>query len=311
MRFLSKGDCVGVLCPSSPLREGTLEGALASIRSMGLEFRIYPSVKYSGGGFLAGTDEERAEEVTDAFADPYTAGIVCLRGGYGAMRILGLVDWNAAVKNPKPLYGYSDVTALHMKLASLGIPSFHSPMPGSEWRKGLDEYTQKSLEACLFGPLPEAIDNPPGAELEAFGEGSAEGPLIGGNLTLVASSLGTPYEIDTKGKVIFLEDLDERPYQIDRLFTQLEQAGKFKDAAGVILGSLEHCVDPDPDYQGPDALTVARGHLEKIAKAGTPALSGLVCGHAQASCSLPLLATVAFDSDAKAIRVKGYENRSA
>jgi len=298
--FLREGDQVAVICASGPLPEGALGPALESVEKMGLKPKAYPTCGLRHG-YLAGTDEERARDVNDAFADEGCKGVVCARGGYGAHRLMGMVDWDAAARSRKPLYGYSDVTAFHLELNRRGLASWHTPMPGTEWRKGLGEYTSSSLRAALFGPLPGELANPPAAPFETLVPGRAEGRLLGGNLSLVAATLGTPYEIDARGAVLFLEDIGEVPYRIDRMLLQLLQAGKFEDCAGVILGPF---TDSVPDDRKP-SLSVAQVLGELLSGVGKPVLAGFQCGHVLPTASVPLGARVALDATAGAIRVLG------
>jgi muramoyltetrapeptide carboxypeptidase len=301
VRFLKKGDRVALLAPSSPQPKEALGEAVESVRKMGLEPAVFPTCSKERG-FLAGTDEERAKDINSAFADPEIAGVLAIRGGYGAHRLMGLIDWGLVRSNPKPLFGYSDVTALHLKLSELGIPSFQAPMPGTEWGKGLDPYTEKSLKACLFGPLPEEIRNPEGAPFAWLVEGRAEGTLTGGNLMLMASTLGTGFELDTKGKIVFFEEVEESPQAIDRMLLQLRQCGKFEECAGVIAGGFQDCA-PKP---GSKSLSLQEVLCDHLAGLSVPVLTGFQCGHVTPTASLPFLARVRIDTASDSIRVLGY-----
>jgi len=296
--FLREGDAVALIAPSSAPRPGALEPAVESVRALGLVPKAYPSCTLEHG-YLAGTDEQRARDVNDAFADPEARGVVCVRGGYGAHRLMGRIHWDAAVESRKPLYGYSDVTALHLELNRRGLITWHTPMPATEWRKNPGEYTMGYLRAALFGPLPARIENPPAVPLETLAPGRAEGVLCGGNLSLVAATLGTPYELDAKGKILFLEDIGEIPYRLDRMLLQLKHAGKFDDCAGVLLGPF---TDSVPDNTLP-TLTVAQVLAEILGDIGRPVLAGLQCGHVLPTASLPLGMRVSLDATAQTIRL--------
>lgn len=298
--FLAPGARVALLAPSGPQPQERFEAALASIQSLGLVPVVYPTCHYQHG-FLAGTDEQRAQDLNDAFADDSISGILCLRGGYGAHRLMKLLDWGNIAKHPKMLCGYSDITALHLYLNQYcGMVTWHTPMPGTEWYQGLDDYTLQSLKTALFGPLPAALSNPPGMAFETLLPGRAEGVLVGGNLSLVASTVGTFYEVDTKGKILFLEDVDEEPYTIDRMLLQLKHAGKFADCAGIVFGPFTNCNTPRKERPG---LTISEVLQELVLPEGKPVLAGWQCGHVLPTASAPLGLPVRLDAGAQTIEV--------
>ena len=172
-------------------------------------------------------------------------------------------------------------------------------MPASDYYQPVDELTLSQLRRCLFGPLPGPVANPAGRPLAALSPGSAMGRLCGGNLSLLAASLGTPWEIDTRGKLLFLEDVGEHIYRIDAMLTQLRNAGKFRDCAGVILGEWTDCTPEDPER----TLTLEEVFRELIVPAGRPVLAGLACGHTLPTLSLPLGAMAAMDADTGRLEV--------
>ena len=256
---------------------------MQAVRDMGLEPVLYPSAT-ARHGFLSGVDAIRAADINAAFADVSIKGIVCTRGGYGFHRILPLLDWKTIKKNPKIFGGYSDVTAMLNALNQIaGMESYHMPMVGA-WSDGLEEYSAPFVKAMLFGESVEYV-NPEGCPITTIVPGKAKGRLCGGNLSLLAASLGTPYEIDTKGKILFIEEIGERPYKVDGMLTHLRNAGKFNDAAGIILGGFTDCADKEGVIGG---LTLEDIYQELIAPAGKPTISGVVCGHCHPSMSLPM-----------------------
>ncbi len=299
--ILHKGDKVALVCASSAVPEARLAPAVAAVTALGLEPVLYPSCYFSNRhGYLAATDAQRAADIQKAFADPQIKGVLSIRGGYGAHRILPLLDLAAIARTPKYFSGYSDVTALHTAFNQYcGFVTYHTVMPSTEYYQPLDEYSQKELERALFTPLTGPLCNPPGQPLTTLRGGRACGVLCGGNLSLLAASLGTPWEVDTRGKILFLEDIGEKTYRIDGMLTQLRNAGKFRDCAGVLLGYWTDCVPEDPEK----TLELPEIIEELIVPAGKPVLSGLACGHSLPSMSLPLGALVSMDADRQTLEV--------
>ena len=294
---LYPGARVALLCASSLIAEERLEPSIVAVKAMGLEPVVYPSCYYvNRHGYFAADDAQRAKDIQDAFSDPTIPGIICIRGGYGAGRLLPFLNWKDIARHPKPLYGYSDVTALHIALNQCcRMVSYQTPMPSTEWYKDTDDFTVTYLRRALFGALTGPM--PMGGNVETLQGGKAKGLLCGGNLSLVCDSLGTPWEIDTKGKLLFLEDVGEKTYRIDGMLTQLRNAGKLDDCAGILLGYWTDC---EPEY--PDrTLTIPEIIEEVVLPAGKPVLSGLACGHSLPTMSLPLGATVVMDADAKTL----------
>ena len=188
------------------------------------------------------------------------------------------IDWDASAAT---LGGYSDVTALHLYLnQDLGMETYHCPMPASNLQP--DAYTRTWLEKALFGGLTGPVAVPADRPLKPLAPGRAEGRLCGGNLSLLAASMGTPWEVDTRGKILFLEDIGEKPYRIDGMLTQLRNGGKLRDCAGVLLGDWTDCDAPE------DSLTLEQIFEELLVPAGKPVLMGLACGHGSVTGSLPL-----------------------
>ena len=298
-KSLFPGARVALLCASSPVPPERLEPAIESVRAIGLEPVVYPSCVLRHG-YLAGNDAQRTADLMSAFADDHIDGILCIRGGYGAARILKLLDFQAIACRPKYFGGYSDVTALHTALNRLcGFVTYHTPMPSTELYAELDAYTMWYLERCLFGGRFGQLENPVGVPLETVQAGSCVGTLAGGNLSLIASAVGTPWELDTEGKVLFLEDVDERPRKLDAMLTQLVNAGKLQSCAGIILGAFTDCVAENPE----ESLTLDEIFEELLLPLNIPVLKGLQCGHILPTMSLPLGEKVLLDADARTLTV--------
>lgn len=297
---LYPGAKVALLCASSAVPEERLEPSIAAVRALGLEPVVFPSCYYvNRHGYFAADDAQRAKDLQDAFADPDIQGVLCIRGGYGAGRLLPFLNWRDMARHPKVFCGYSDVTALHIALnQECRMVTYQTPMPSTEYYEPVDEFTMTYLRRALFGALTGPL--PMGELVETLQGGTAQGVLCGGNLSLVRDSLGTPWEIDTRGKILFLEDVDERPYRLDGMLTQLRNAGKFDDCAGVLLGYWTNCVPEDPER----TLTMEEIIREVVLPAGKPTLAGLACGHSLPTMSLPLGCTVVLDADNKTLEAR-------
>lgn len=295
---LAPGDRVALVGPSGPVLPERVEPAVQAVKALGLTPVLYPSAT-AQRGYLAGEDRQRAKDLTDAFLDETISGIICIRGGYGAQRMLPYFDLTAALLHPKVFCGYSDITAIHALLNRHGLVTFHTPMPSTEWYKGLDGYTLDSMKNLLFHPREEwnPLENPADAPApQVLVPGKAAGRLTGGNLSLVASSLGTPYEVNTQGTVLFLEDIGERPYRLDGMLTHLRNAGKLEGASAVLLGAFTDCAAEDPSR----SLTIPEvisDVVEPVCREkGIPLVAGLVCGHTLPTMSLPLGAGVSLQA---------------
>ena len=298
---LYPGARVALVAASSAVPADRLGPALEGVRALGLEPVPYLSCDAANRhGYFAADDARRAGDLQAAFADDAIDGVLCIRGGYGAHRLLPLLDLEAIARRPKPFAGYSDVTALHTVFNQMcGFVTFHTPMPSTEYYQPVDGFTMEQLRRCLFGPVTGALKNPAGQLLRPLAPGRAEGRLCGGNLSLLAASLGTPWEVDTRGKLLFLEDIGEKVYRVDAMLTQLRNAGKFRDCAGVLLGAWTDCPPEDPNA----SLTLEEVFRELIVPAGKPVLSGLACGHTLPTLSLPLGAMAAMDADGGRLEV--------
>ncbi|GAA3824045.1 LD-carboxypeptidase [Sphaerisporangium flaviroseum] len=264
---LRPGDRVAVVAPSGPVDPVRLARGRQILAELGLDVVVMPRV-LNRRGYLAGSDAGRAADLQEAWCDPDIRAVICARGGYGATRLLGLLDWTVmGAARPKILLGSSDVTALHQAFAvRLGVASCFGPMPACQTlgdAGGPDAVSLAHLTSSLFEletPAPVAGD-------QVIVPGHAEGPLTGGNLSLLAALCGTPYAMRGKGHIVLLEDIGEEPYRIDRMLTQLLEAGCLNGAIGIVLGSWERCGDP---------LGVL---IERLAGLEVPMIAGLPIGH--------------------------------
>lgn len=288
---LKYGDKVAITAPSSPVSDEKLEMSVESIKFLGLEPVVMPSC-HMAHGYLAGPDKQRADDINTAFADKDIKGIFCLRGGYGTTRLLPMLDFEMVKSNPKIFIGYSDISSLHFNInQKSGLVTFHGPMPTTDYRVH-EGFTNDSLRTCLFAPEKlKIIGNPEGEEIITLREGYAKGTLVGGNLSLMAGTLGSPYEIDTKGKILFIEDVDEMPFRLDKMLTALALAGKFRDCEGIILGTFERCEEADHP-----SLTLREIFEEVVLPWNKPTILNLRAGHIYPQSTLPMGAEVSFEA---------------
>ncbi len=291
---LRRGDRVAIVVPSSPVRSRErLDAGLGVLRDWGLEPVVLDGADRTHG-HLAGTDGERAEELNTAFRDPSLRAVLTARGGYGVTRILDRLDWEALATDPKLLVGFSDVSALLLGAwRRVGLVSVHGQFVG---RLSLQpRVTLELLRRLLFDPEPlGALEQPAaGPALRTVAGGVAEGSIIGGNLSLVASLLATPDQPETDGAIVFLEDVAEAPYRIDRMLTQLRRAGLFDRVAGVIVAELRDCEPPDDR----PSLTTSEVVDEVLGDLGVPVLEGLAIGHVDRQIPLPIGARARLDAD--------------
>lgn len=297
---LYPGARVALVAPASAVPEEKLQPALEYVRSLDLEPVLYPSCYFRNrDGYLAAEDRQRATDIHDAFSDPAIDGIWCIRGGYGGHRILPLLDAERIRSNPKWFGGYSDVTALHTFFnQTCGFETYHCTMPSTE--SFPDAFTAHWLKKALFGGLSGELSSPEGSAPRTLVPGTAEGLLCGGNLSLLAASLGTPWEIDTRGKILFLEDIGEKTYRVDSMLTQLRNAGKFDDCAGVILGAWTDCPPEYPEK----TLLLPEIFRQLILPAGKPAVCDFACGHVLPTQSLALGRMCRLDADSCTIMLE-------
>ncbi|HEX8952565.1 MAG TPA: LD-carboxypeptidase [Polyangia bacterium] len=282
---LRAGSRVAVVAPAGPVpREAFAAGAaiLAGRYSLVHDERIFART-----GYLAGDDDARAAELAGALADPTVEALFCARGGYGLMRILDRLDAAAFARAPKLIVGFSDVTALHAWAARAGVASLHAPVVTQLGRVPDEDV------AALFALCESPSPPPPLTGLRGLHGGRAEGPLVGGNLEMITRLVGTQFSLPLDGAVLFLEDVGERPYRIDRQLTQLRLAGALDGLAGVVLGDFIGCVEKDGS--GPDAEAVL---AERLGARGIPVVAGAPIGHVERNRALPHGARARLDAAA-------------
>jgi len=270
-RALRPGDRIAVIAPASRSTDDELAGGVDELRRLGFEPVIDPSI-HAPGAFSAGTAQERARAFLEAWTDPSIAAILALRGGYGSAQLLPLLAAHGLTGPPKLFIGYSDNTSLLSWLTThLQIAGVHGPMIERRLAHGPAAYDESSFMAMLSGDRDVRLE-PPGVQVLRAGE--ARGPLFGGTLTQIAASLGTPYAFaPPPGCILFLEDVNERPYRLHRLLTQLRQAGVFDRAAAILFGEMRGCDEPGGGVTWLDAVT------DLVATIDVPVLGAFPSGH--------------------------------
>jgi muramoyltetrapeptide carboxypeptidase len=272
---------VGVCAPAGPVDTERLERGVAALESLGFRVRVPEGIE-ARSRFTAGGVERRAAELTALFEDDDVAGVFCARGGAGASQLLPLLDAGRLVRRPKAFVGYSDLTFLHLMLNRQGLVTFHGPMVARELADG--RYDRDSLLAAVGGGSPFA--SRPEDELMALRAGEGEGVLQGGCLAILAAAAGTSWALppDPAGTILFLEDVDEPPYRIDRMLWQLRRSGALEGVRGVVFGDMRGCSPPQREgWALEDVL------LDALAGLDVPVALGLSSGHAAGpNVTLPL-----------------------
>ncbi len=296
---LSTGDTVGLVLPATAaFQADEISFAKEQLEAIGFHVELGKHV-YDKWGYFAGHDRDRADDINRMFADDRIAGVVCFTGGWGSPRVLPFLDFDLIGRKPKVIIGYSDVTALINPIYQrTGLVTFHGPVGESMF----EPYTLENFRRVVMTPQPAGLLQPPPKKTNELVDrinriikvspGKASGRLVGGNLTMVTSLMGTPYEIDTTGAILFLEDIHEELYRIDRMLTQLALGGKFDSAAGVVFGRCTDCKYSGPTFSLEEILDDRFGSLRK------PMISGLSFGHLEQKLTMPIGVMATLDGDA-------------
>lgn len=294
---LKKGDTVGIVSPSSPPGREELEKSLLFLEELGLKWKFGKHAK-NINGYLAGTDEERLEDLETLFQDPEVNGIICSSGGYGAGRIVDQIDLQIMKEHPKVFWGFSDITFLHTAMGLYSnLVTFHGPMLGPNIGKDTFEELSKKMFQQLFEPMElhytEVI-----SPLETITPGVAHGELIGGNLSLLARTIGTKFEVDTAGKLLLIEDIGEEPARVDGLLNHLRMAGKLKDVAGVVVGDFART-----ETEKKWTLTLEEVLEHYLSPLQVPVVKGFKIGHCEPHFAVPLGVEAKLDANEKTLTI--------
>lgn len=307
-KVLKPGDTIGLITPSTYVSDpDRLASVERTVRYFGLKPKWGKNVRKQSG-YLGGSVADRIEDLHAMFRDQEVNGIFAIRGGYGAAQLLHHIDYGLIRSNAKVFLGYSDITALHLAINKMaGLVTFHGPVMTSKFT----DYTQKFFRKALFDTDPIGpVTNPaeanalrPAHTLRTVRPGRASGTLIGGNLTLISTTMGTPYEIETRNRILFIEDVGEEPYRIDRMLTQLKLAGKLDAASGIIWGECEDCHPNDykPSFQSTFSLGEIVDNI--LGNLKIPVLSGLTIGHTDDQLTLPEGVAATLDTDKQTLDI--------
>jgi muramoyltetrapeptide carboxypeptidase len=294
---LKEGDVVGVVAPAGPVDRGQLETGLQVICNMGFKPLLGKHIN-ARSGFLAGSDKDRAQDLMDMFRNPVVRAIFCARGGYGANRILSLLKPAEIRSHPKIVVGSSDITMLlHFLVQNCGLISFHGPMVAGSFGRAEMKKSRRQFKALLTGDTMSKVFHSPRAKV--FSKGVAQGKITGGCLTLLCRSLNTPYEINTRNRILLIEDVNEPLYRIDGMLWQLKNAGMFKSVRGIIFGEMVNC---RPQRKGEGTI---KDILEDLfPKPGFPILTHCPIGHGKEVWTLPLETSATLDCESKTLELK-------
>jgi muramoyltetrapeptide carboxypeptidase len=289
---LDYGDTIAVVAPASaPPDPKTIDRSVAALEQLGFRAKLAPNVR-KRRGFLAGNDRERAADLMGMFCDPGVKAILCARGGYGSSRLLPLLDYGAIRAHPKILVGYSDMTSLHCALLKkANLVSFHGPMLNSDFvREHCPDFTQRSFLRTLVEPSPAGSIRRGYLKrtISILRPGRVSGALVGGNLSLLCATLGTPYLPSFKNKILFFEDLGEAPYRFDRMLTHLLNAGLLQQVAGIAIGVNKNCKDPKAGKAKEYRQTLEDVLRERLLSLKVPVVMGLPFGHIPWNATLPV-----------------------
>lgn len=297
---LTPGATIGLVATSSCTTPEKVEKCIAKLEELGYKVKPAANLTTNYGGYMADTGKVRADELNKMFADPEVDAIFCMRGGDGSSRIMEYLDYDMIKANPKIFVGYSDVTNLHLALTEkCGLVTFHGPMVASNMIDDFDSETSESFFSAINADEVFEFKNPEGFDIKVLKEGKATGRVIGGNLSLLSASIGTPYEVNTKGNILFIEEVCEPMSKIEKWTYHLRNAGKLKDCAGIILGQYTKVTNDEcPEFDEIRCMTDIFEGLD------IPVLYNVQSGHGKPMMTLPMGAECTIDTASKSITFK-------
>ncbi|MBN2571433.1 MAG: LD-carboxypeptidase [Ignavibacteriales bacterium] len=299
---LSKGDVIGVIAPASyPANPERIEKGVKYLEQLGYRVEVGTNVGQERG-YLAGEDSQRLEDLHSMFKNKHVKAIFCVRGGYGAGRLLDKIDFNLIAKNPKIFVGYSDITVLQLAFyKKTGLVTFAGPMVAVDFVDEISPFTEEIFwKTITSNKKIGRLENPNDEKILAITKGSSMGTLLGGNLALIMSIFGTEFLPDFKNSILLIEDIGEAPYRVDRMFNQLKIAKIFKNIRGMILGDFIDCHEPDPDKKTLTLNEVIADYLQKL---NIPVLYNLKHGHIKHNITIPFGVKCKINSTKKFIEI--------
>ena len=297
---LKKGDTVGIICPSSAIPSDKIEKVKSCVENMGYKTKLADNLDKVFAGYMAGDGDERAKWVNKMFADPEVDAIFCVRGGDGSSRLMPYLDSEIIKANPKIFVGYSDVTNIHMALNQIcGMVSFHGPMISSTMVDGLTDEESTSFFDTINAESDFDYQNPKGYEIKKLKGGKAIGNLVGGNLSLLSASIGTPFEVESEDNILFIEEVCEPMSKIEKWIFHLRNAGKLDKCRGIVLGQFTKVENAEePSYDENEVTLAALRNLD------IPVVCNVQSGHGKPMMTLPLGTLCTLDADEGKISFK-------
>ncbi|MEP0860525.1 MAG: LD-carboxypeptidase [Ignavibacterium sp.] len=297
---LKEGDRIALVAPGSYISESELQDSVKNLSDLGFQVTFSERLTLQNG-YFSGTDQQRADDLMDMFEREDVDAIMCVRGGYGCARILPLLDYSIIKKHPKILIGYSDVTALLYGIfRKTGLITFHGPVATSTF----NEFSVSNFKSVLMNTNSQKkfYNANPSSDENIYGvrtlvKGKAKGRLVGGNLSIMVSLIGTKHDVDYANKIIFIEEIGEEPYRIDRMLTQLIQADKFKNASGVMMGIFSKCEPKEKDASFSKSFTLIEVLQDRFADFKIPVIYGMSFGHVKDKFTIPFGALAELDTN--------------
>ncbi|MCF7790735.1 MAG: LD-carboxypeptidase [Victivallales bacterium] len=278
---LCKGDTIGIVGPANYAPESQYRNGIENLKKLGYKIKTGRSCSTSWYNF-AGRDQLRADDINEMFHNKNINAVLCLRGGYGSCRIIEYINFDIIKNNPKLFIGYSDITTLHCAFSEVsGLATVHGPMLMSNIADKFDEFTKNSFLNIVEGRA-DCLSNPPGEEIKVLVQGSCKGAITGGSLTLASDTLGTEYSLNAKGRILFLEDINEYTYKIDKMLCHLKHCNIFNDCEGVILGDFKNCnKEKNGDFDLTEVFSLFFKDYDK------PVIYNFKAGHCFPTATLP------------------------
>lgn len=299
---LQKGDLIGIISPASSVDDPSrLENGVKYIERMGYSVIVGKNVgKFNG--YLAGSDRERLDDLHSMFSDKKVKAVFCLRGGYGAARLLDKIDYKLIRNHPKIFTGYSDISALQLAMFyKTGLITFAGPMTGVDFYEDVSSFTEEMFWTLLTSSKKFGrIKNPDDEHILSLNTSSANGRIVGGNLSVIAGLIGTPYFPELKDKILLIEETGEMPYRIDRMFNQMRLSGMFKGIRGVVIGSFRECNELDPNKK---TLTLGEVITDYLSPLKIPVVYNFRHGHLKDNITVPVGANIRINASRKIVEI--------